>query len=277
MRPTLYKSTPATGWIALALVTALLAGPLAAAAQSAPTGSAAVTPEEVLAANPAAADNPALQAQVAVQLAQQQALADSVTEISPELARRIDAAQSNVRRQLLAQFAAQTFLAAHPPSEQEIEAAYRKLVASLPKTQYWLRWIVVPDETRAQSVLDALKSGQADFAQLALRESTAPNGELGGALGWQAETALPASMLAVVRTLKPGQVAGPIVLDQGYAIVQLLAERAAPVPTLEQMRGQLVQNLQNAALQRYVQGLAKGKEPSGAAGAAAEGGNNGRE
>lgn len=216
-----------------------------------------ITLEEVEAVNAAAANDQAVRQQVTEQLAQQILLAGTVHTVPAELNQRIDAAQINVKRQNLAQFAADSYLQANPITETQIEAQYQKLMATQPKTQYWVRWIVVKTPDAAKSVLDALKNGKQDFAEVAVAQSIGQNAELGGALGWQTEQSLPAAVLAVVRKLQTGQVAGPIALDSGYAIVQLVAQRAAPQPTLEQLRPQIVLQLRNAALQHYVQTLAK--------------------
>jgi len=216
-----------------------------------------ITQEQVLAVNPASANDTGVRKQVAEQLAQQELLAQTVRDISTEQKQRIEAGQENLRRQALAQLAAQRYLQAHPPTEAQIKAQYDKTLDTLPAQQYWVRWIVVKTPDEAQAALDALRSAKAGFAALAIEQSIGQNAEFGGALGWQSEQTLPAAVLGVVRKLKPGQVAGPIALDNGFAIVQLLATRQTPKPTMEQLKPQIEQQLRNEALQAYVQELAK--------------------
>ncbi|MDD5031267.1 MAG: peptidyl-prolyl cis-trans isomerase [Rhodoferax sp.] len=216
-----------------------------------------ITLEQAEAANPLAADQAQVRQQVAEQLAQQQLLADTVKQVPPEVRARIEAGQQNLRRQALAQLAANDFLQAHPISHEAIQQAYDKLIADLPARQHWLRWIVVKTPEQAKSVLDALRSGKQTFTALALTHSIGQNAELGGALGWQSEQAMSAAVLGVVRKLQPGQVAGPIVLGSDYAIVQLLAVRPTEKPSLEQLKPQIEQKLRQAALEAHVQSLAK--------------------
>lgn len=218
---------------------------------------APITLEQIELANAAAASNPALQQQVAKQLLQQELLAQTVRGLSPEQTQRLDAAVQNLKRQALAQLAAENYWTAHPVDDAAVKAEYDKIVAGLPAEQYWLRWIVVKTPDEANAVLDALRSGKTGFAALAVERSIGQNAELGGALGWQSEQTLPAAVLGVVRKLKPGQVAGPIALDNGFAIVQLLATRQTPKPTLDQLKPQIEQQLRNEALQAYIQQLAK--------------------
>lgn len=217
----------------------------------------AITLEQAEAVNPAAASNPQVRQQVAEQLAQQQLLAETVKDVPPAVQARIAAGQENLRRQTLAQLAADAFLQAHPVTDAQVKAEYDKTLAALPAQQFWLRWMVVKTPEEAKAALDALRTGKRGFAALAVEKSIGQNAELGGALGWQSAQTLPAAVLGVVRKLKPGQVAGPIALDTGYAIVQLLAERETPKPTLEALKPQIEQQLRNAALQQHIVELAK--------------------
>ncbi len=170
---------------------------------------------------------------------------------------KIDALQTNAKRQALAQLAAENYLKTVSATDTQIKDAYQKLVDALPAQQYWMRWIVVKTVTQADEILATLKTGKQNFATLSIEQSIGQNAELGGALGWQTEQTLPAAVLGVVRKLRVGQVAGPIPLDNGYAIVQLLAQRATPKPTLEQLKPQIEQQFKNAALQKHIQELAK--------------------
>jgi peptidyl-prolyl cis-trans isomerase C len=217
----------------------------------------AITAEQVAAVNPAAASDAALGQQILEQLVQQQLLASTVTKMPDELRTRVEAVQANAKRQVLAQWAAQEYLRMHPIENTAIEEQYRKVIASLPSEQYWVRWIVLSTPEQAQTVLDALKSGKQSFTQMAISQSVGQNAELGGALGWQTEQTLPAAVLGAVRKLRPLEAAGPIALDNGFAIVQLIAQRNTPTPTLAQLKPQIEQQLRNQLLQEYVAALAK--------------------
>ena len=216
-----------------------------------------ITSEQVEALNPAAKTNPALRQQLADQLARQQLLANTVKPISPELSARIEAQTANVRRQLLAQSAADSYLAAHQIDPKALKAAYDKAVAALPDKQYWIRWIVVATPTDAKDTIDALRSGTQSFTALALQHSVGQNAELGGALGWQSDATLPAPVVAALRQVHPGQAAGPIAVDNGYAVIQIVAERKAVKPTLAQLEPQLEVQLRNAELQNHLAELAR--------------------
>ena len=211
---------------------------------------------QVLAANPGAASDAGLRARVVDELVQQQLLADTVEHVPADLQQRIDAASVNVRRQLLAQYAAQQFQADFKPDAAALHKAYEAEIAKLPPHQYWVRWIVVADPAQAGQLLDALRGGAA-FTDVALQHSVAQNAALGGVMGWQSASTLPAPVLGVVRKLHAREISGPIAFESGYAIVQLMATRSTPQPTFEQLRPQLELQQRNLALQQHLAQLRK--------------------
>ena len=212
--------------------------------------------DQVVAASPQAAGDAGLRARVLDELVQQQLLADTVKQVPPDLRQRLDAASVNVRRQLLAQYAAQQFLAQFKQDPSALHKAYDAEIAKLPARQYWVRWIVVSDPAQANKLLDALRAGAA-FTDVALQHSLAQDAQIGGVMGWQSASTLPAAVLGVVRKLHAREIAGPIAFDSGYAIVQLMATRATPRPTYEQLRPQLEQQQRNLALQAHLAQLRK--------------------
>ncbi len=217
----------------------------------------AITLAQVEAINPSAATNLAIRKQVVEQLAKQELLAQTTKKIPDTLTERIDAGQTNLKRQVLAQFAVDAYLQAHPVGDAAIKQAYEQEIKNLPTEQFWLRWIVVKTPDEAKTVIEALRNGKKGFTDLAIEQSIGQNAELGGALGWQTDRTLPAAVLGVVQKLKMGQIAGPIAFDDGYAIVNLVAKRSTPVPSLDQLKPQIEMQLRNEAITAYIQDLAK--------------------
>lgn len=73
---------------------------------------------------------------------------------------------------------------------------------------------------RAEEVARAVSNG-GDFAELARGNSTDPSAERGGALGRIHKGQLPDAAHAAVETLKPGGVAGPIRILEGFVLLRL--------------------------------------------------------
>ncbi len=249
------RSRLATRTVLVAALTLAAAG--SAAAQTlAEVDGHSISLAEVEAINSHTATNPALRQQITEQLVQQQLLASTASDVPQDLHARIAAAQLNLERQTLAQYAAEAYLKAHPVSDAALKSAYAKLLAEAPRREFCMRWIVVQTPQAASGLLADLHHG-AGFAQLAIEHSVGANAQLGGALGCLDDDHVPAALLATLPHMKAGQIAGPIPFDAGFAIVQLLAARDAPRPTLAQVRPKLELELRNAVLQQYLLQLSK--------------------
>ncbi|REE56402.1 foldase protein PrsA [Paenibacillus taihuensis] len=95
------------------------------------------------------------------------------------------------------------------------------------RTQLHLAWIVVPDRKTADEVLDKLSDGE-DFALMARTYSIdSDTSENGGDLGYidADDPFADQAMLEAAGGLSVGGVTGPITVDLGQAIIQLLEKK----------------------------------------------------
>jgi peptidyl-prolyl cis-trans isomerase SurA len=84
---------------------------------------------------------------------------------------------------------------------------------------------------RAVELAEQARAG-ADFAQLAVSYSNAPEGLQGGDLGWRTSERLPNIFLDAVRDLKPGDI-GPIIHSPiGFHVLKLVGRRSAAASKL---------------------------------------------
>jgi peptidyl-prolyl cis-trans isomerase SurA len=86
-----------------------------------------------------------------------------------------------------------------------------------------------------------LESGRADFAQLAREHSQDGSARAGGDLGWANPGVFVPEFEETLTSLKPGQIAEPIVTRFGVHLVQLLERREATLSQREQR--EIVRNL----------------------------------
>jgi peptidyl-prolyl cis-trans isomerase SurA len=86
-----------------------------------------------------------------------------------------------------------------------------------------------------------IEAGQADFAQLAREHSQDASARNGGDLGWASPGMFVPEFEDVLNSLKPGQVADPIVSRFGVHLIQLLERREATLGQREQR--EVVRNL----------------------------------
>lgn len=88
-------------------------------------------------------------------------------------------------------------------------------------------------EQRAQGLYQQLNNG-AEFANLAVLASNAPNALSGGDLGWRKQNELPESLAAAIAGLQPGQYSRPIRTPSGYHILLVRDRRGGEVTLVEQ-------------------------------------------
>lgn len=84
-------------------------------------------------------------------------------------------------------------------------------------------------QARAQSAADRARSG-GDFAALAREFSDAPEGARGGEFGLRPADRLPGLFVDATRSLRVGEVAGPVRSPAGFHVLKLLEKRQAGLP-----------------------------------------------
>ncbi|MBM6386767.1 MAG: peptidyl-prolyl cis-trans isomerase [Paenibacillus sp.] len=146
--------------------------------------------------------------------------------------------------------------------ELELEAGYRLLLEKIATSgiqvkdadieHYWddhredfispekydLSMIMVEDEEQADSLLDDLEQG-ADFEDMAKAESTDSfTRDAGGRLGWieQNDPFQPEDVMNLAEQLDVGDIAGPVQVEDGYAIIKLNDKQDAQVQSAEEVR-----------------------------------------
>lgn len=186
------------------------------------------------------------------QLIEQSMLAGQVDENSLPLE-----VQLSLENELRAQMAATQIdvIINRDISDEAIEAAYAIAVADLtPTPEYNGSHILVETEEEALALVAELAEG-ADFAELAMEKSTGPSGPNGGDLGWFGLGMMVPEFEAAVTGLEVGGVSAPVQTQFGWHVVKLDDYRETPVPALQEMRPQLMDQLRQEALQAEVESL----------------------
>lgn len=115
--------------------------------------------------------------------------------------------------------------------------------------------ILLETEEEARSVIAALNDG-ADFAALAKEKSTGPSGPNGGALGaFGRGQMVPAFESAAFEMMEGSYSADPVQTQFGWHVIKVVSKSIMPAPSLEEMRPQLLQNLQRQSFARIVETL----------------------
>lgn len=183
------------------------------------------------------------------QLIQQTALEQSVGDA---LTKRDTLQMENDRRAYLSNVALEPAVTA-AVTEEAIKAAYdARFASATPGTEYHAAHILVDSEEKANE-LKAQLDGGAVFADLAKANSTdTGSGANGGDLGWFGVGTMVKPFEDAVIAAPVGTVVGPIKSDFGYHLILVSETRPAANPTLDDMRDELTQELQQKAVEAKV-------------------------
>lgn len=144
------------------------------------------------------------------------------------------------------------------PSPAEVEAAYNanREAFLVPKSWHLAQIFIAaprpaegapePAEpvARIEAIAKDLASAPANFAVVAARESEEPvSAAQGGEIGWLPESRIHPAIREVLPGMKLGDLSRPVRMDDGWHLIKVLDIREARIPTLEQVREPLTEQL----------------------------------
>lgn len=189
------------------------------------------------------------------QVVQQALLAQTAGDLAQENALILD----NERRALLAAQAAAT-AAETALTDEALQAAYDEAYGNVePETEFNASHILVETEEEAASLITELEGG-ADFADLAREHSTGPSGPNGGQLGWFSKGMMVAPFEEAVVALDVGAVSEPVQTQFGWHVITLNETREKAPPALEEVRGDLANQIQRSAVEQRIAELTEQAE-----------------
>lgn len=149
------------------------------------------------------------------------------------------------------------FIKKNPVSAADIQAEYDKFKAQAGDKEYHARHILVEKEDDAKAIIAKLKAG-GKFEELAKQSKDPGSAANGGDLDWAAPSAYVKPFSDAMIALQKGQITETPVKSQfGYHVIKLDDVRAAKVPALEEVKGQIAETLQQQKLQVFQQDLRK--------------------
>ena len=186
------------------------------------------------------------------QLIQQQLLADASTGTSAQ----IEYTLRNERRALVAADVI-TEIANTSVTEADLQAAYdERFTDAEDVPEFNAAHLLVETEEEAVAAKARIDEGAA-FADVAREISTGPTGPNGGNLGWFGAGAMVPEFEQAVAALEVGGVTEPFETQFGWHVATLLDTRVQALPTLDQVRSQLAQELQEIAITARIEELAE--------------------
>ncbi|MCO8624681.1 peptidylprolyl isomerase [Burkholderia multivorans] len=146
-----------------------------------------------------------------------------------------------------------------PVTEADVKARYDAIVATLGENEYKPSVIAVNDADTAKQIIARLKKGE-DFAKLAQQFSKGPAAAQGGALNWISfKTPIEAGHTqnwpqplaeALVKLPQGGLTREPVQVGDAYWIVRADDKRPTQVPTFDQAKDTLRQQLEQVAMEK---------------------------
>ena len=140
-------------------------------------------------------------------------------------------------------------------TDADVQAEYDKFVAANGGKEYRARHILVETKEQAEAVLAALKKG-GKFEDIAKKQSKDPgSGANGGDLDWAAAGNYVKEFSDAMVALNKGQVSGPVQSQFGFHIIRLDDVREAQLPSLEEVKPQIVQQMTQQRMATFQQEL----------------------
>jgi peptidyl-prolyl cis-trans isomerase C len=185
-------------------------------------------------------------------IAYQEALKKGL-EKTPEVAAQLDSAKQSV----LARAYVEDYIKNNKVTDAEIQAEYDKMKSSGEGKQYKARHILVEKEDDAKEIIAKLNKDVKAFGALAKAQSKDTGSAVnGGDLGFFDPRSMVPEFGAAVAKLEKGKfTTTPVKSQFGYHVIILDDTRETPAPTLEQVKPQLSQQLQQQGLKKYFDDL----------------------
>jgi len=162
------------------------------------------------------------------------------------------ARQSLLIRELFADFQKN-----NPVTDADIKAEYDKFATmSGSGKEYKARHILVEKEEQAKAIIASLKKG-GKFDEIAKKQSKDPgSGAKGGDLDWANPASFVKEFSEAMVTLKKGQTTdAPVKTQFGFHIIRLDDVRDSQLPKLDEVKPQILQQLQTNKLAEFQQSL----------------------
>jgi peptidyl-prolyl cis-trans isomerase C len=137
-------------------------------------------------------------------------------------------------------------------TDEEVKAEYDKFAAANSSKEYKARHILVEKEDEAKAIIAQLKKG-GKFDEIAKKSSKDPgSGAKGGDLDWApAGNYVNEFSTALTQLTKGKMTETPVKSQFGYHVIRLDDTRDAKLPTLESVKPQVQQQLQQQKLAKY--------------------------
>jgi peptidyl-prolyl cis-trans isomerase C len=196
-------------------------------------------------------DSPELREKIKEQLIDTEVLSQEAEKLGLAKNDEVKSQLDYLREQVLIRALVQEHIKKFAVKEEDIKAEYDKFKATASDKEYHARHILVEKEEDAKAIIAKLKTG-AKFEDLAKQSKDTGSAANGGDLDWANPSGYVKPFSDAMIALKKGQFTEtPVHTQFGYHVIKLEDVRPAKVPTLEELRPQITQSLQQKNLEAY--------------------------
>ncbi|MES2832141.1 MAG: peptidyl-prolyl cis-trans isomerase [Pseudomonadota bacterium] len=200
-------------------------------------------------------DSPQLRAMVKEELINREVLLQEADKQNLATNAEVKSQIENARQNIIIRALVVEYLKKNPVSDADIKAEYDRFKAQAGDKEYKARHILVEKEDDAKAIVAKLKGG-AKFEDLAKQSKDTGSAANGGDLDWASPASFVKEFSTALTGLTKGQLTdAPVKTEFGYHVIRLDDVRAAKVPTLEEVKPQITEALQQKKLQAFRQEL----------------------
>lgn len=202
-------------------------------------------------------DSPQLRAMVKEELINREILIQEADKLglsnSPDVKNQVEIARQSIAIRALVQ----DYLKKNPVKDADIQAEYDKFKSQAGDKEYHARHILVEKEEDAKGIISKLKGG-AKFEELAKQSKDPGSAANGGDLDWASPASFVKPFSDAMVALQKGQITEtPVKTQYGFHVIKLEDVRAAKIPSLEEVKPQIAESLQQKKLQAFQEDLRK--------------------
>ena len=169
----------------------------------------------------------------------------------PDVTTQIEAA----RQTILVRAYVGEYFKKNPITDAEIKTEYDRVRKDLGEKEYRARHILVKTEDEAKAIVAKLKAG-GKFEDLAKQSEDPGSKEKGGDLDWANAATFVPEFAKAMTVLKKGDITEtPVKTQFGFHVIRLDDTREATIPSIEEAKPQIAQQLQQQRFQKMLADL----------------------
>lgn len=245
--------------IVLAMLGAIAASPVYAADKSAALVNGVSIPQSrvdarvtEIASSQGQADTPELRAAIRDELINIEVLAQEAVKSGLDKNSETQQKIEMTKQTILASSFVQDYIKNHPLSDDTLKQEYENLKQHLGNKEYKARHILVKEESEAKAIVAQLNKG-AKFDKIAKEKSLDTGSrERGGDLGWSVPSNFVPPFADALSKLEKGKTSAPVQSQFGWHIIKLEDARNLQVPSLEEIKPNLTQRLQQQSIKKMI-------------------------